>query len=238
MAAEPEAGHEVGPDAALRGRGSGGSAGGVGGVGVGMSVGRLEAFSDGVLAIVITLLILEIHVPAPEGPDGARGELGSRLLQEWPHYLSYLLSFLIVGIIWLNHHAMFNLLQRTDHKIRVLNLLLLLPITVLPWPTDLLATYAKDGTAADQRLAVLIYGMTSSAMAVAFNVLWRYLRRHPELHKPHVTPELLAVRNSRYNVGLAAYPIATLLGLLSVPLFLGLMLALALLYLLPTPDVG
>jgi uncharacterized membrane protein len=205
--------------------------------GGGMSVGRLEAFSDGVLAIVITLLILEIHVPAPGEPDNAKGQLGTALLHQWPHYVSYLLSFFIVGVIWLNHHATINLLARTDHKLQVLNLLLLLPVTVLPWPTDLLATYAVDGTPRDQRLAVLIYGITSTAMAVGFNVLWRYLRRHRELHKPHVTPELLAVRNRRYNAGPVVYPIATLLGLLSVPLFLGLMLGLAVLYLLPTPDV-
>jgi uncharacterized membrane protein len=151
--------------------------------------------------------------------------------------VSFLLSFLVVGIIWLNHHATINLLQRTDHRLLVLNLLLLLPVTVLPWPTDLLATYATEGTPADQRLAVLIYGLTSTAMAVTFNVLWRYLRRHPELHKPHVSDELLAVRNQRFNLGLAVYPVATAIGLISVPLFLALMLALALLYLLPTPDM-
>ena len=74
-------------------------------------------------------------------------------------------------------------------------------------------------------------------MAVAFNVLWRYLRRHTELHKPQVSEELLAVRNQRYNLGLAVYPVATAIGLISVQLFMALMLALALLYLLPTPDV-
>jgi TMEM175 potassium channel family protein len=202
-------------------------------LGPGMSVGRLEAFSDGVLAIVITLLILEIKVPEPAD---AECRLGGVLAEQWPHYVSFLLSFFVVGIIWLNHHATINLLQRTDHRIQVLNLLLLLPVTVLPWPTDLLATFTKDGSAADQRLAVLIYGLTSTTMAVAFNVLWRYLRRHPELHKAHVSDELLAVRNQRYNVGLAVYPVATALGLLSVPLFLALMLGLAFLYLLPTPD--
>jgi uncharacterized membrane protein len=201
--------------------------------GMAMSVGRLEAFSDGVLAIVITLLILEIKVPEP---IEARGELRHALAEQWPHYVSFLLSFFVVGVIWLNHHATINLLARTDHRLQVLNLLLLLPVTVLPWPTDLLATYTKDGTAADQRLAVLIYGATSTAMALSFNVLWRYLRRHPELHKTHVTPELLAVRNHRYMVGLAVYPVATAVGLLSVPLFLALMLGLAFLYLLPTPD--
>ena len=200
--------------------------------GLGMSVGRLEAFSDGVLAIVITLLILEIKVPV-----GQEGTLGSALARQWPQYVAFLLSFLIVGIIWLNHHATFNLLLRTDHRIQMLNLLLLLPVTVLPWPTALLAEYTHEGTAGDQRIAVLVYGLASSAMAVSFNVLWRYLLRHPELHKPQVTAELLAVRNRRYNTGLVVYPAATVLGLVSVPLFLVLMLGLAVLYLLPTPDV-
>jgi uncharacterized membrane protein len=202
--------------------------------GMGMSVGRLEAFSDGVLAIVITLLILEIHVPEPSETGG---DLGHHLLQQWPHYASFLLSFLIVGIIWLNHHATINLLQRTDHKIQVFNLLLLLPVTVLPWPTDLLATYAVSGTEQEQRIAVVVYGLTSAAMALSFNILWRYLRRHPELHKPQVSDDLLAVRNRRFNAGLVGYPVATAIGLVSVPLFLALMLGLAMLYLLPTPDV-
>jgi uncharacterized membrane protein len=200
--------------------------------GLGMSAGRLEAFSDGVLAIVITLLILEIKVPA-----GEDGTLGTALARQWPQYVAFLVSFLIVGIIWLNHHATINLLRRTDHKIQVLNLILLLPVTVLPWPTALLAEYTHEGTAGDRRVAVLVYGVTSSVMAASFNLLWRYLLRHPELHKPQVTAELLAVRNRRYNTGLAVYPVATVLGLVSVPLFLALMLGLALLYLLPTPDV-
>jgi uncharacterized membrane protein len=200
--------------------------------GLGMSVGRLEAFSDGVLAIVITLLILEIKVPA-----GEDGTLGSALARQWPQYAAFLVSFLIVGIIWLNHHATINLLRRTDHNVQVLNLILLLPVTVLPWPTALLAEYTHEGTVGDRRVAVLVYGVTSSAMAASFNLLWRYLLRHPELHKPQVSAELLAVRNRRYTAGLAAYPVATLLGLVSVPLFLALMLGLAVLYLLPTPDV-
>ena len=197
-----------------------------------MSVGRLEAFSDGVLAIVITLLILEIKVPA-----GHEGTLGSALAEQWPQYAAFLLSFFIVGIIWLNHHATINLLQRTDHTVQVLNLLLLLPVTVLPWPTALLAEYTHEGTPGDQRVAVLVYGATSTAMALSFNVLWRYIVRHPELQKPQVTTELLAVRNRRYNLGLAVYPVATAIGLVSVPVFLVLMLGLALVYLLPTPDV-
>ena len=199
--------------------------------GLGMSVGRLEAFSDGVLAIVITLLILDLSVPKEQSSSLARA-----LADQWPQYVAYLLSFLIVGIIWLNHHATINLLARTNHTLQVLNLLLLLPVSVLPWPTALLSEYA-GGSHADQRTAVLMYGLFSSLMAITFNVLWRYIMRHPELHKPHVTAQMLAVRNRRFNIGPFVYPAATLIGLLSAPLFLALMLALAVLYLLPTPDV-
>ncbi|HEY8717840.1 TMEM175 family protein [Pengzhenrongella sp.] len=198
----------------------------------GLSTGRLEAFSDGVFAIVVTLLILDIKVPI-----GANGHLATELAGQWPQYLAYLVSFLIVGILWLNHHATVALLARTNHTIHVLNLLLLLPVSTLPWPTALLSQYAADGDPSDQRVAVLIYGITSSLMAVGFNLLWRYLLRHPELRRAGVTPESLRVRNTRYNIGLTVYPIATLLGLLSVPLFLFLMLALAGLFLLPTPEL-
>jgi uncharacterized membrane protein len=199
--------------------------------GLGMSVSRLEAFSDGVLAIVITLLILEIDVP-----EHHTTSLNHDLAVQWPQYVAYLLSFMTVGIIWLNHHAVINLLARTNHSLQVLNLILLLPISVLPWPTALLAEFA-GGTRHQQQLAVLIYGLVISLMAISFNVLWRYILRHPELHKPQVTQEMLAVRNRRFKVGPYVYPIATLIGLLSAPLFLALMLALAVLYLLPTPDV-
>jgi uncharacterized membrane protein len=200
-------------------------------VGLGMSVGRLEAFSDGVLAIVITLLILDIGVP-----EEGSGPLAPALRHQWPQYVAYLLSFLIVGIIWLNHHATINLLARTNHTVQVLNLLLLLPVSVLPWPTALLSQYA-DGSTSDQRLVVIIYGLISSLMAITFNVLWRYIYQHPELRKPHVTQEMLAVRNRRFNIGPFVYPVATLIGLVNAPVFLVLMLVLAVLYLLPTPDV-
>lgn len=200
--------------------------------GVGMSASRLEAFSDGVFAIVITLLILDIKVPV-----GAEGHLGAALVDQWPRYAAFLLSFFVVGVIWLNHHATINLLDRTDHTTQVLNLLLLLPVSVLPWPTALLAEYALHGDRDDQRVAVLVYGGTSTLMALAFNVLWRYIGRHAELRKPGVHRSLIEVRDRRYTLGLAVYPVATAVGLLSLTLFLVVMLALAVLYLLPTPDV-
>jgi uncharacterized membrane protein len=198
----------------------------------GLSVSRLEAFSDGVLAIVVTLLILDVKVP-----QAAEGHLGRALAEQWPAYAAYLVSFLVVGTVWLNHHAMVDLLARADHTVRVLNLLLLLPISVLPWPTAVLADYLREGTDGDQRVAVLLYGATSTAMAIGFNVLWRYLLRHDELRRPEVTLQSLSVRSRRYDVGLAIYPVATALGLLNTLVFVAVMLGLAAMYLLPTPEI-
>jgi uncharacterized membrane protein len=199
---------------------------------LGMSVGRLEAFSDGVLAIVITLLILDITVPA-----GATGHLGGQLMRMWPHYTAYLLSFLVVGTVWLNHHAVVRLLARTNHTVQALNLLLLLAVSVLPWPTAVLSDYLREGTPGDQRVTVALYGGSLSLMTLTFYAFWRYVLRHHELHRPDVNRKALVVRRRRYHVGLAAYPLATALGLLSAPLFIALDLALAVVYLLPTPDV-
>ncbi len=198
---------------------------------LGMSPARLEAFSDGVLAIVITLLILDIHVPG-------RGEedLAAKLGEQWPEYVGYMLSFITVGIVWLNHHAMINILRQTNHTLQTLNLVLLLPLTILPWPTALLAEYA-GGTGGQQKLVVVVYGVTISLMASAFNIMWRYILRHPELWKPQITRRMLEVRNRRFNAGPAIYPLATVVGLLNAYLFLALMLALGVFYLLPTPEV-
>jgi uncharacterized membrane protein len=205
----------------------------------GLPTSRLEAFSDGVfaIAIAITLLVLDLKVP-PHDQTGQVESLAHGLGAEWPTYVAYLSTFFIIGIVWLNHHAVIQLLSRTDHRLQVLNILLLLAISVLPWPTSVLAEWTRHGTSADQRTAVLLYGLSCSFMALTFNILWRYLLAHPELHKLHVTPELLATRNKRFRLGPFVYPIATAIGLLSLPVFLGINLVLAVLYLLPTPDIS
>jgi uncharacterized membrane protein len=93
-----------------------------------MSKARLEAFSDGVIAIAITLLVLNIHVPAPSSP----GSLAHKLGNEWPSYASYVTSFLTIGIIWINHHSTVSWLRQIDHGLLLLNMLLLLTVGVLP----------------------------------------------------------------------------------------------------------
>jgi uncharacterized membrane protein len=136
---------------------------------IAMSTGRVEAFSDGVFAIVVTLLVLEIHVPEPD----AAHSLGHELLAQWPSYAAYVVSFMTVGIIWINHHAMFSRLAVVDHSILILNLLLLLVVAALPFTTSLMATYLKEGHG--ENLAAAIYGASFLLMGHVFGVLNKHI---------------------------------------------------------------
>jgi uncharacterized membrane protein len=129
---------------------------------------RLETFADGVFAIAITLLILEIAVPHV----GAGESLGAALADQWPSYAAYLVSFITIGIMWVNHHHMFTLIQRSTHSFLMLNVLFLMPIAALPWPTALVAEYIRDHSA--RPVATLVYGGTMVAIAIMYNVVWRY----------------------------------------------------------------
>jgi uncharacterized membrane protein len=124
---------------------------------------RVEAFSDRVFAIAITLLILNLKVPS-----GPAGHLGAALARQWPTYAAFLLSFFFIGIMWVNHHRLFNHIRRSDNGLLFLNLLLLLGITVVPFPTALLA--AHYGTA-DRTVAAAVFNGTYVVLAVFFNVL-------------------------------------------------------------------
>jgi TMEM175 potassium channel family protein len=130
--------------------------------------GRVEAFSDGVFAIAITLLILEIKVP--QDPD-----LGRALLHEWPSFLAFLASFFTIGVMWMNHHRLFTLIEAADDVLIGLNLILLLGITWIPFPTALLATHLKTG--GSERVAALVYSTTFFVMSLIFQVLWGYATR-------------------------------------------------------------
>ena len=115
-----------------------------------MGTNRLESFSDGVIAVAITLLVLGLVVPSvdPHHPHTLIWLLGRR----WPEYAAYATSFLTIGIIWINHHVMIGRLHRTDHSILILNLLVLMSIGALPFATSLMAAYLQaprgQGTAA------------------------------------------------------------------------------------------
>src|SRR5215813_4514606 len=131
---------------------------------------RIEAFSDGMFAIAITLLILEVKVPAAE-----QGHLAEALLRQWPSYLAFCLSFFYIGIMWMNHHRMFTHIKRSNDTLLVLNLLLLLGVTAVPFPTAVLAS--RLGTS-DQRAAAVFYNAVFLVIAFFFNILWRYAVAH------------------------------------------------------------
>jgi uncharacterized membrane protein len=133
---------------------------------------RIEAFSDGVFAIAITLLILEIQVP----PQTPHGSLRAALANLWPSYLAFLASFMTIGVMWLNHHRLFTLINKKDDGLIAFNLLLLLGITWLPFPTALLAEHLL-GAHSDQEVAAVVYAGSFLALAIVFNVMWAYAVR-------------------------------------------------------------
>jgi uncharacterized membrane protein len=192
--------------------------------------GRLEAFSDGVFAIAITLLILEVRV------DQAAGEsLAGALHHALPEIGAYAASFLQIGIMWANHHALFRLVDRADQLLMLANLVLLACVSFLPLPTRLVAEHTSG---ADARTAVLLYGGTLTANAIAFNLIWRRVS-HAGLLVDGVQPAFIRDVDVRYLLGLAAYAGATLVALASPLAAVLLTVALALMFLLgPSPRSG
>jgi uncharacterized membrane protein len=139
----------------------------------GKDTGRLEAFSDGVFAVAITLLVLNIKVPGLDSPYRFLEDqkLWLLLRNEWPMLIAYITSFATIGIMWINHHRIFKHIKHTDTGLLLINLLLLLIIVFVPVPTALLAEYL---TRLDQHAAAIIYSGTFFLMACCFNLLWRY----------------------------------------------------------------
>jgi uncharacterized membrane protein len=198
-----------------------------------VSTNRLESFSDGVIAVAITLLVLNIEVPSPEPGHS----LGHELVHQWPTYAAYVTSFITIGIIWINHHAMISRLGRADHAILMLNLLLLLSIGVLPFGTNLIATYLRAGHG--QNLAAAIYAGLFLLMSLAFVTL----NRHILLRKVDLLSDSLDLHRrrqilSRGTSGLIPYVIATAVAAFSPDLTLIICAAVAGFYALPIASGG
>jgi uncharacterized membrane protein len=191
----------------------------------GIGIERISAFSDGVFAIAITLLVLDLHVPSD-----AR-DLGRALLDAWPHYLSYTLSFVTIGIVWAQHHGLFRLIRRSDHVFLLINVVFLLWLAALPFPTGVLAEYlGKDG----ERTAMLFYSGTWIV-----NLLWRYAALGDRLLRPDVDRHRVAVITRSYLLGPVFYIAVFLCALVSVPMSLALFIVLAIFWAItPIPAIS
>ncbi|MBS1891919.1 MAG: DUF1211 domain-containing protein [Actinobacteria bacterium] len=197
-----------------------------------MSTNRLEAFSDGVFAIAITLLVLDIHVPKP-----GSGSLGHELLAQWPSYAAYVISFITIGIIWINHHAAFSRLRAVDHSILIWNLLLLMSVGILPFTTSLMADYLKEDSG--ENLAAAIYGASYLMMGLVFVMTNRQiLLKRPQLCRERIAPE--EVRNILHfaALGQIPYALAVVLAFVSPYVTLGICAACAVYYALPVASRG
>jgi len=198
-----------------------------------MGTNRVEAFSDGVIAVAITLLVLTITVPEP-----AHGEsLLHALLRHWPQFAAYVTSFLTIGIIWINHHAMLARLREVDHSILILNLLLLMTVVILPFATELLARYLRDRSS--QRTAAAVYAGAFLLMAIMFSIFNRHIlmRRANLLELPLGLQERRAIF-WRAASGVIPYALATALAAVSAYVTLAICAALAVFYALPVASGG
>lgn len=172
-----------------------------------MGPGRLHALIDGVFAIAVTLLVLDLPRP------GSSAHLAHDLLQRWPAYVAYLVSFVTVGILWIEHHGMMSAVRYVNRRFLERTLVFLLFVSIIPWPTALAAQYAKQG-GSGARTAAVLYAMTMMLMGLSFALGWRYLAAHGELVAEPARAAFPAATR-RASLGGLVYILAILLALAS-----------------------
>lgn len=187
---------------------------------------RVEAFSDGVFAIAITLLILELRPPHNIAP----GTLGRALAHLWPSYFALLTSFLTVGVMWMNHHRLFSLIGRTDQTLIGLNLLVLLGVSFVPFPTAVVAQHLNGP---DGRAAAIFYNATFVVIAIFFNVLWRYASRDHRLLDSEIDSRSVHGVTRQYSYGPLYYLAALLVAFVNAKASVALNIAIAIFFALP-----
>lgn len=183
---------------------------------------RVLAFSDGVFAIAITLLVLNLTIPS------VHHDLLGALGREWPRFLSYVTSFVLIGILWSNHHHIFNHVKRANHTFLIINVVFLLWVASIPFPTAILASYLDNPP--ERRTAMVIYAVTFLIGALLFNLVWRYATTGERLTGENPNREVIEKTNRSYLLGPVVYAIDVIVSLVSPIAGLALFLAIALLY--------
>jgi uncharacterized membrane protein len=165
---------------------------------------RVEAFSDGVFSIAITLLVLELSIPA------IRGGFTAELADEWQSYVAYLAAFGSIGVLWMGHHTAFSRIRAVDAGLLWRNLVLLLTVSVVPFPTAVIASAFRVGTVTDQAAAVVSYAVVGMASGVAWLLLFSYLRGHRNLVDPGTQMQFFRLKEPIQTI--AGYGLAALIG--------------------------
>ena len=186
-----------------------------------METGRLETFADGVFAIAATLLIIGVTVP-----DRSTAH-GHAVLHAWPEYAAYAVSFVTIGIMWLNHHLCLRQIGAVDRTFMVLNLFLMMCIAFVPFPTKLVALHLRDD---GERAAALTFGVTLTRTAVCFAAFWFYAARNNRLIAEDADPMVIKGISRSYAPGAPIYGVATLVALWEANVAVALFAAIALFY--------
>lgn len=180
--------------------------------------GRIEAFSDAVFAVAITLLVFSLHVPTLDNPFTSE-HLVRMLLLRWPSYLAFSISFATILIMWISHHAMFKLIDKSDTLFMFTNGFLLLLVTIVPFPTQLVATYLTTSVAG---VACAIYAGLFLMTNLVYNLLWWLAAHQSRLLKGSVSPILIRTRRWHYALGAPCYLFALILAFWSPGVSIGI----------------
>lgn len=193
---------------------------------------RTDAFSDGVIAIAITLLAFDLVVPTV-AQSASSGGLLRALMAQWPNYLAFFTSFLTIVIMWVNHHRLFSMFRAADQGLMILNGLLLMGITIVPFTTKLIAAYLTAPDPTDVTVAALIYSGWLLAIALFFQAVWRYASHKRRLLRTSISDAQVQQISRQYRFGPPVYIAAILIALISPLLSLLAALGVAIWFAIP-----
>ena len=191
---------------------------------------RVEAFSDGVFAIAITLLVFALAVPTYDAVISAE-ELRHELLGQWPVYVAFVMSFFSILVMWASHHNIFSLIRRVDHIFLLLNGLILMGVAVTPFTAAILASHLGHPGG---RVAAQVYCVVSLYISVSYNALWYWARRGGHLLEPDVQAATLRAVTRQYAVAPVVYLLALALSFVSAWASIGVFVFVSVYYAIPT----